>query len=212
MLIAIAPLVVSGIYRLVIPLIGSRESTNFRFLTGLVHEAGALLLMACLLWRQGRSLKSIGLNSRWRDLPVGLGIVAAQWVGYVLVYNVVYRAHEFWTGTHLQIRNPHDIFGNPSVFLWVPYLVAAPIFEETIVRAYLMTELIGLSWPVWLAALISGSVQTSYHFYYGVAGALSIGATFFVSAIYFARSRRLVPLIIAHFLWDLAASYRLFHS
>lgn len=189
MLIAVAPLVVSGVYRLAVPLIASSESTNFRFLTGLIHAAGALLLMACLLRRQGRSLKSIGFNFRWIDLPVGLGVVAAQWVGFVLVYMVLYRVHEFWTGTHLQLRSPHDIFGNPSILLWLPYLIAAPVFEETIVRAYMMTELIGLSWPVWLTALISTSVQTSYHLYYGLAGALSIGVTFLVSSIYFASPK-----------------------
>jgi membrane protease YdiL (CAAX protease family) len=211
MLIAVAPLVLGSVYALFVPIKGSPESTNLRFLIGLVQESGALALMVCLLWRQGRSLKSIGLSFRWLDLPVSFGLLVAQWVVFLLVYIVVYRVYEFVTGTTLHLRDPHTIFSNPTIFLWVPYLIAAPLFEETIVRAYLMTELMGLSLPVWLVVLISTFLQTSYHLYYGVAGALCIGATFLVLSIYFAKSKRLVPLILTHLLWDITASSGLFH-
>ncbi len=74
-----------------------------------------------------------------------------------------------------------------------------------------MTELIGLSWPVSLAALASVALQISYHLYYGVGGALSVGAGFVVSAVYFAKSRKLMPVILSHFLWDLTATYLNWH-
>ncbi len=87
------------------------------------------------------------------------------------------------------------------------YLLAAPIFEETIVRAYLMTELIELSWPPWLAVVLSFLLQGSYHLYYGVSGAILVSAGFVVLSIYFAKSRRLMPVLLCHLLWDLCASY-----
>jgi membrane protease YdiL (CAAX protease family) len=206
LLVAIAPLVVGAVYALFVPVTGSRESTNFRFLTGLFHEAGGLALMTCLLQRQGRQLKSIGLRFGWRDLPVAIGLLVAQWLALAFVYQVLSRAYFFWTGTYLQWRNPQTIFVHPALALGVAYVIASPVFEESIVRAYLMTELIDLSCPVWLAVCISTCVQTTYHLYYGVVGAIYVGAGFLVASVYFAKSRRLMPLIIAHLLWDVTTS------
>jgi membrane protease YdiL (CAAX protease family) len=70
-----------------------------------------------------------------------------------------------------------------------------------------MTELIGLSCPVWLAAAASFVLQTSYHLYYGFAGAIVISGIFAVSTIYFARSRRLMPVLLSHILWNLGVSF-----
>jgi membrane protease YdiL (CAAX protease family) len=69
-----------------------------------------------------------------------------------------------------------------------------------------MTELIATSCPVWLATIASVALQTSYHLYYGVAGAGFVSFGFAVSAIYFARSRRLAPVILSHLFWDLTAT------
>ncbi|HEY6306035.1 MAG TPA: CPBP family intramembrane glutamic endopeptidase [Candidatus Angelobacter sp.] len=129
----------------------------------------------------------------------------------ILVSVTIQHVHLFWTGEHLHARNAQDIFAGASTILLVAYITAAPIFEETLVRGYLMTELIGLSWPAWLAAGASVALQTSYHLYYGLEGALSLGAGFVVSAVYFARSRRLMPVILSHLLWDLTATYFSWH-
>ena len=45
---------------------------------------------------------------------------------------------------------------------------------------------------------ISLAVQTSYHLYYGVFGALMVGCGLSVLAISYAKSRRLMPVILAH--------------
>jgi len=97
-------------------------------------------------------------------------------------------------------------------FLLLSYGILAGIFEETLVRGYLMTEMIALGKPVWLAAIASIALQTSYHLYYGFAGALSISSVFIVFAIYFAFSRRLFPVILAHAFLDIFAMlYRVHH-
>jgi membrane protease YdiL (CAAX protease family) len=102
-------------------------------------------------------------------------------------------------------------FAGASTMLILIYDVASPVFEETLVRGYLMTELIGLSWPVWLAATVSFALQGSYHLYYGLPGALTLSSGFAILAIYFAISRRLWPVILAHFFWDLTATYTYWH-
>jgi membrane protease YdiL (CAAX protease family) len=129
----------------------------------------------------------------------------------IIFSGTIQYAYFVRAGTYLQFRDPKIIFAGASTTLYLLYMVAAPIYEETLVRGYLMTELIGLSCPLWLATVASFVVQGAYHLYYGVAGALTASVGFAVLAVYFARSRRLMPIILAHFMWDLSATYVSWH-
>lgn len=210
-LIAVFPLIVSAVYALFAPIVGSSSTTNSHFLTGLVHETGALVLLAVLLKRQQRPLKSIGFNFAWLDVPRAIGLFVIAYLAWLAAYYLIDFAYYFWTLQHVTYRDPAAIFARPSLILLVLYILGAPLFEETIVRGYLMTELMSFSCPIWLAAFASVIVQTSYHLYYGYAGALSVGSGFVVFAVYFARSKRLMPVMLAHLFWDLTASARYWH-
>ena len=74
-----------------------------------------------------------------------------------------------------------------------------------------MTELIDLRKSVALAAVVSLGLQTSYHLYYGVFGATIVGCGLAVFAIYYAKSRRLMPVIFAHMLWDFTTVFSKLH-
>jgi len=211
LLIAIIPLIATALYALYVPIVGTSSNTNMRFVSGLVHEIGALTLLACLLSRQNRSIKEIGLGFRWTDILKAIGLFIIAMIAYLLSYSVINASYHSWTREYIHFRDPAIIFGKPSAVLLFLYILAAPLFEEIIVRGYLMTELSGFSCPMWLAAMASVVLQTSYHLYYGFAGALLLGSGFAVLAIYFARSKRLMPVILAHFLWDLTASVRYWH-
>jgi membrane protease YdiL (CAAX protease family) len=90
----------------------------------------------------------------------------------------------------------------------LPFLLLNPFFEELIVRAYLMTEIRELTGSATLAVIVSATVQTSYHLYYGWKGALAMGFMFLIFSIYYARKRRITPVILAHAVLDLAALFR----
>jgi len=80
--------------------------------------------------------------------------------------------------------------------------VVNPFYEEIIVRGYLMTEVTDLTKSSTKAVLLSTALQTSYHFYQGIPAAIAHGGTFLIFSIYFARTRRIVPLILAHLYAD----------
>jgi len=84
-----------------------------------------------------------------------------------------------------------------------------PFFEELLVRAYLMTEIVELTGSSALAIAVSVAVQTSYHLYYGWSGALSLAFLFLAFALYFARSRRALPVVVAHGVFDIYGLVRL---
>lgn len=206
-LIGIVPLVLRAIYVLVVPIGEPLGSTNYRLLGGLVHEFSALILFYCLLKRQGRSLRDIGLSFHWTDIPKAVGLGFLCFIAMYLCWVGIWIWSSHFQGHRPQVRDAQVIFGGASAVISFLYLLAAPIFEETIVRAYLMTELIELSWPPWLAVVLSFLLQGSYHLYYGVSGAILVSAGFVVLSIYFAKSRRLMPVLLCHLLWDLCASY-----
>jgi membrane protease YdiL (CAAX protease family) len=93
--------------------------------------------------------------------------------------------------------------------LAIPLSLLNPFFEELIVRAYLMTEVIELTGSSTLAVALSVFVQFSYHLYYGWGGAISLAFFFLALALYYVRSRRALPVIIAHGLLDIYALIRL---
>ena len=201
----------SALFLFFVPVKTDPSYINWRFTNSLLHELGALALLFLLLRRQGRKLKDIGLAFHWLDAFKGLALFVVSWVAYYACSAIFQLGYYFWNQEYFQYRNTDAVFLGVSMVLMTGYSVAAPFFEEILVRGYLMTELIDLSWPVWLAALASVAFQTSYHLYYGLAGALIVGTGFAISAIYFAVWRRLWPVILSHLIWDVLATYRHFH-
>jgi CAAX protease family protein len=211
MLVGFLPLIVSAGYLLLVPVQFNALHTNFRFLSGLAHEFATLILFVCLLRRQGRGLQSIGLSWHWTDLLKGFGLFILSLMASYFFYWRAQSAYYFWTRAHFHFRDSNAMFAGASITLLFVYGFAASWFEELLVRGYLMTELIGISCPVWLAAGVSIALQTSYHLYYGFGAAAWLSIGFAISAIYFAYSRRLMPVILSHFFWDLTATYLRWH-
>jgi len=72
-----------------------------------------------------------------------------------------------------------------------------------------MTEVVQLTGSSALAVFLSVAVQFSYHLYYGWAGAISLAFLFLTLALYYARARRALPVIVAHGFFDIYALLRL---
>jgi len=72
-----------------------------------------------------------------------------------------------------------------------------------------MTEIRELSGSMTIAAVVSLLLQTSYHIYYGWAGAIALGFTFLAFVGCFAIWRRAMPIVVAHAITDLIGYFRL---
>jgi membrane protease YdiL (CAAX protease family) len=181
---------------------GPIQYSNMRLALGLLDEAVALLLFFVLFKRQGRQLRSIGFGFQWTDLPKAAGLVAVAFTVMGLMVATVHYAYFLITQRTFHDNGPHSGFSGSSLALILPFIILNGLFEETLVRGYLMTEFIDLRGSVVLATVISLGLQTSYHLYYGIYGAAMVGCGLSVLAIYYAKSRRLMPVILAHMLWD----------
>jgi membrane protease YdiL (CAAX protease family) len=210
LLVAFAVSILGSIFRAFHP--GPVNYSNARVVLGMIDEAIPLVLLFVLLKRQGRSLQDLGFSFRWTDGLKALGLTLAGFIALFIGFVAIRFFYYSFTLHAFTDSGAHNNFSAASVWLILPFMVLNGFHEEVIVRGYLMTEWIELRGSAQMAGFISLAVQTSYHLYYGVFGALMVGCGLSVFAIYYAKSRRLMPVILAHIFWDLITVFSRFHS
>ena len=176
----------------------SNASLNYRFLNGLLNEVTSLALLLYVIRQNRQSLADFGLIFRLSDIPFGILLWAAALCLNSLTSPTIFSVSEMlgWHHTTPNFRIPS------SALLAYLYAFLSPIFEEMIVRAFFMTEILALTRNSGLAILLSVLVQTSYHLYQGIPYALSAAVMFLMLSIFYARTTRIVPVILAHIIWD----------
>ena len=180
---------------------------------GIANQLGPLALLVYILARQGRTLADIGLRLTWKAIPYSAALFCVGWAASCLWEWVLWYSHLLLTGQHLCLRahNVGFLFGPDrgwSLPLLLVYATINPLKEELIVRAYLLSEARALSGRLWLAVVVSVAVQISYHLYQGIWAAASYLALFLVFSLYYARTRDILPVILAHLYFDLLALAR----
>jgi len=107
------------------------------------------------------------------------------------------------------ISNDKSLFVSPSLgpmpWYYVIYGIAVSaitaVAEETIVNGYLLVRLDQLGWDRNWALVLSLTLRTSYHIYYGLGFLLTIPLGFYNTRS-FRKHGRLTRPILAHFLYD----------
>lgn len=175
--------------------------SNLRWSAAIVQEISCLLLVRYILARRNLRFKDLGLRWSLGGVVAGLLIAAVSYVSYSLGYSLVHSLHVWIFGVGTASDARINLFSNPSAMA-LPFAFLNPFFEELIVRAYLMSELAELTGSRLLAVAVSVLIQSSYHLYYGWQGAIALSFQFLVFAIYYARTRKAAPIIIAHGFFD----------
>lgn len=162
----------------------------------------ALLAIYLLSLAPGSALRTIGLDRRrpGRDILAALGIAAGIGIPGLGLY----------LGARALGLNTAIAAGAISAHWWtVPvYVLQAAengVLEEVVMIGYLLTRLREVRWPWWGAIAFSAVLRGSYHLYQGFGGFVGnaiMGALF---GAYFARTRRVLPLVLAHTVIDVVA-------
>jgi hypothetical protein len=176
--------------------------SNLRWIASGFHEVLGVVLLGYVLRRHGGRFRDIGLRWSWRDILAGAAVTVVSYLAYRSAGRGLWLLHYALFGTFPHAATARDLFGHGSYVMLLQMLLN-PFYEELVVRAYLMTEVIELTGSTTLAVLLSVVVQTSYHLYYGLWTALALGVQFLVFSLYFARWRRALPLVLAHGYFDL---------
>jgi hypothetical protein len=179
---------------------------NIRIIIGILFQLTILALLALVLTRQKRTWQSLGVYFSWENVLHSLGLVIVAYLGYYLVYVLAWYLSATITGHPIAVQSNNVSFLREGNFLLLLiYGLSNPWFEEVIVRAYTMTELAAFKLPEGSIVLVSVLLQTGYHLYQGVPAALLISSQFFIFAVYYANTRRALPVILAHLYLDLFA-------
>jgi membrane protease YdiL (CAAX protease family) len=142
------------------------------------------------------------------DVPRAVGLVFGSTLASYFVWIPVQIAYRFYFGHYLVPKSMHGFFGFGISALSIGFVCLNPFFEELIVRSYLMSEIFDLGGNAALAVLISVALQTSYHLYQGFANGVVTTTTFAVFSIYFWKTRRIAPVVLAHLCMDAYALVR----
>ena len=112
----------------------------------------------------------------------------------------MYAAHRAGVNASL------DVVSFPDVWYRVPYLLMSAfqngLAEEIVVVGYMLTRLRQLGWTNQRALLASALLRGSYHLYQGFGGFAGNFVMGLIFGWWFQRTRRVLPLVVAHFLLD----------
>jgi len=181
---------------------------QFRLVGALMTEMTSLIVLWYVMARQGQSWKEIGWNPELRDIPRGLGLLVAANLTMYIVFIPIQYTYRAYAGHFLAPKSLSSIFGFGVSSLSIAFICLNPFFEELIVRAYTISEVINLGGSRTVAVIISVLVQVSYHLYQGLVSAVALAFVFTIFSIYYVRTRRIAPVIFAHLCMDVFALIR----
>jgi len=188
---------VAGVYTFSFP-----QVNLARQLAGTILDLAPVWLVLHLVRRSGGGAQAIGLGRgrRGRDFVRGLALFAVTGLAGLGVYLV-----------SVELGVNRFVVPVPPLGHWwtIPVLllgsVQAALLEEVVAVGYLVTRLRQLRWTGSAAVGASALLRGAYHLYQGwgaFAGNLALGLLF---GAVFLRTRRAWPLVVAHFLLDVAA-------
>jgi membrane protease YdiL (CAAX protease family) len=143
----------------------------------------------------------LGLNAqRWLfDLASGLVLTLAIGVPGLGLY---LAARELGFNTIVSAANLTEWWAGPVLVL---IAAANGVIEEVVVVGYLITRLRQTGWGLAASVTFSALLRGTYHLYQGFGAFLGNAAMGVIFALFFLRTRRLWPLILAHTLLDVVA-------
>ncbi|MEV4666083.1 CPBP family intramembrane glutamic endopeptidase [Micromonospora echinofusca] len=172
-------------------------------LLGIVFALLPVLLAVHLLARDpGGPARTLGLDARrpGQDLARGAGLAALIGLPGLAL---------FWAAAQLGVNATLVPAALPELWWTVPVLILAAVqnsvLEEVIVVGYLVTRLRQLQWRIGAIVATSALLRGSYHLYQGFGAFLGNVVMGVVFSLFYLRTRRVMPLIVAHTLLDVVA-------
>jgi len=171
-------------------------------LAGIAFGVVPALLALHLLTRDGLPPRAIGVDARRPGGDLARGALLATLVGGpgLLLYLGAYRL-----GVSATIV-PSAL---PDVWWRIPVLVLSAAMnatlEEVVIVGYLLTRLRQVGWDARWAVLASAALRGSYHLYQGAGAFFGNAVMGLLFGWFFLRTRRVMPLVVAHTLLDVAA-------
>jgi membrane protease YdiL (CAAX protease family) len=176
------------------------SEARLRFL--FTYEIIVGLALVTFLRRRGWTASSVGSRPSIWDPLIGLGLAGVTLLCIVALFSV--------TAALVPRLQLAPVGGFISGQLALPTVVAVsivnPVFEELFVAAFVIASLTKQGARIGTAVTVSIAIRLFYHLYLGVvAAAFVIIPMGLIFGYYFARRRRLWPIVVAHAAIDFLA-------
>jgi membrane protease YdiL (CAAX protease family) len=202
--IAVLPLMTTSIFSLINKTPQFEGALrNLQILHGILIECSAIALLIYILFRQNRRLSDIGFSFRMNDIWHSIILALACILALFIVYFFYSLGHYLITGNHFHPVHPVTILDGKLNFFIIIFVLLNPFFEELIVRAFTITEVEYLTNSTVNAIAFSVFIQTVYHLYQGLPNAIVEAGTFLLLSLYYAKFRRIAPVIMVHGYFDI---------
>jgi membrane protease YdiL (CAAX protease family) len=185
----------------------SRSPRPYLDLTYQLLEIGfALVPVALVLYLLVRDQipvrRTLGLTADRKGFDLGWGTLLAACIGIPGLL-LVYVAKVLGLNAQIVPAALQDVWW--AIPVLVLSAVQNAVLEEVIVVGYLMTRLRSMSVQVvWIVAA-SAVLRGSYHLYQGFGAFVGNAVMGVVFALFYLRFKRVMPLIVAHSILDIAA-------
>lgn len=172
-------------------------------LAGILLALVPVLLALHLLHRDdphpGASM-GFDLRHPGQDVLAGLGLTALIGIPGLALYVV---SRELGMNTTIAAANLVDVWWSVPVLI----LAAAQnaVLEEVIMIGYLFRRWAQAGWGTWQIIVTSALIRGTYHLYQGFGGFVGNAVMGLVFGWLYTRTRRVMPLVIAHTLLDVFA-------
>jgi len=175
-----------------------RDFTTARLLSTLGVEMVLAAVFVPLLAARGWTFARLTPPLEPRDAVVGIGLLTLSYAAYLAAW--------FATGIVVgpaslaPIAQTHFTATAPAA-VRVAVSLVNPIFEESLFVGYIVVALTGRRTA--FVATLSVSLRVAVHLYQGALALVTIAPLGLVFVLYYARKRRLWPIIAAHAMQDL---------
>lgn len=168
----------------------------------LVPVALALHLIGRELGGSLAAARHTGFDLRHPAADLARGAALAAVIG-IPGLGLYLAARAFGLNTTVSTDNLADAWWAVPILLLAALQNA--VLEEVIMVAYLFTRWTQAGWSVAVVIVVSALIRGTYHLYQGFGGFVGNVAMGLILGLVYARTRRVMPLVIAHMLLDVVA-------
>jgi uncharacterized protein len=169
-------------------------------LQGLIaFESIVLLLLVLFLRLRGWTWKRVGAAPSIKYTLIGLGLAGVIYLAHVLVWIAVHDLgmHPSYAGSYSELAS-HGLHIRTAIAV----SIVNPLYEELFLCGYLVTALKEKHTET-TAVNISVGIRLVCHLYQGAIGVLTIIPFGLIVTLWYARTGKLWPVLVAHAVIDL---------
>jgi len=172
---------------------------NAGLISLIIYELIIFAILVPFLRLRNWNIKKFGINPGIKDTLTGVLLFFIVYIIYIAVY---YSAEYLFPSISSSIGNVNFASSDISLVMIILVSIINPIFEEIFVCAYVIESLKNIK-GISFAINISILIRLSYHLYQGPNGIILLIPLGVIFAIWYSRTKRLWPIIVAHAIFDI---------